>query len=399
MINEDLYQELCISVDSTAGVGGDRVIVRNEGEQFRYHLEHTPTGKKRVAVDNYGETYCVCCPYCGDTRNRLYINHMWNENVEGVPYRMKYLVHCFNEECEKNEDFHEVLTSKLNPLSIRTNRKRGVLKVGPTPVTEEDLSVVVVPPGEITPLANLDSSHPAITFLESRGHNVKKLSTYFKVGYCEHSKYSMASNRIIVPFYYQDELQGWQARYIGDVSGLFMCGSDLCQHLFYCTGENKPLACPACNHSDHKPRYVPKWYTSPGIKTNNIFYNYHTASNFSQKYTVLVEGPLDVINLGNPTGKDLPGPGMAVLGKSLSLYQIESLLLPWRQPGRYVVVMFDGEAIDNTMGTARRLRDAGYNAVPVTLVDGEDPGSANHDKMWSLIDRCAKELYGTTLTG
>lgn len=75
-----------------------------------------------------GEQYAVNCPFCGDTRHRLYISHMWNQIIETsnhVKYHCsKHLIRCFNEDCQRKEENFNQLCEKLihvmkNPQVIR----------------------------------------------------------------------------------------------------------------------------------------------------------------------------------------------------------------------------------------------------------------------------------------
>lgn len=39
------------------------------------------------------------CPWCLDTRQRLYINHQWGEPDPVTGGKKLHLAHCFNEGC------------------------------------------------------------------------------------------------------------------------------------------------------------------------------------------------------------------------------------------------------------------------------------------------------------
>ena len=67
----------------------DEVRISHEG------IEATPgvvmvVGGQRVSIGaEHGEYYSVNCPFCGDTRGRLYINHTYTRNRERAV--------CYNE--------------------------------------------------------------------------------------------------------------------------------------------------------------------------------------------------------------------------------------------------------------------------------------------------------------
>lgn len=54
------------------------VDIAKQGEPMvtRVHLSAV-SGKPKLKILSKGEEYRVTCPYCNDTRSRLYINHMW----------------------------------------------------------------------------------------------------------------------------------------------------------------------------------------------------------------------------------------------------------------------------------------------------------------------------------
>ena len=42
-------------------------------------------GKPEFQASNPGEYYRIACPFCLDTRHRLWINHRWGVGPDGVP--------------------------------------------------------------------------------------------------------------------------------------------------------------------------------------------------------------------------------------------------------------------------------------------------------------------------
>src|SRR4051794_18793914 len=63
--------------------------------------EEAGTGDLRLQVDHFGEQYRVCCPFCPDTRKRLYINHRWGLFDERTRSKNLWLAKCYNEDCLK----------------------------------------------------------------------------------------------------------------------------------------------------------------------------------------------------------------------------------------------------------------------------------------------------------
>ena len=69
-----------------------KVLVTNRG--MGLVIRPAGLGSKPSIVSN-GEYYRVNCPFCNDTRFRLYINHRWFEH--------KHMANCFNESCTSGE--------------------------------------------------------------------------------------------------------------------------------------------------------------------------------------------------------------------------------------------------------------------------------------------------------
>src|ERR1035437_3488069 len=77
------------------------VLVSKEGSTMSAHVVSGVDGKPRLQVTDRGEEYRVSCPYCHDTRKRLYIAHGHGTLVHGVRC---LAIHCYNEDC-----FHDYL--------------------------------------------------------------------------------------------------------------------------------------------------------------------------------------------------------------------------------------------------------------------------------------------------
>src|SRR5437016_2241770 len=78
------------------------VKVANEGEELVGSYKYDPVrGQTVLDIISRGETYCVDCPYCKESRHRLYINHRYGtwDDISGS--NNLHMVRCFNEECFK----------------------------------------------------------------------------------------------------------------------------------------------------------------------------------------------------------------------------------------------------------------------------------------------------------
>ena len=68
-LNPTLYDRLVREFGS--------VIIANEGEAYIPALRSMSIreGERNSPAVAYGEYYRVCCPFCGDGRHRLWVNH------------------------------------------------------------------------------------------------------------------------------------------------------------------------------------------------------------------------------------------------------------------------------------------------------------------------------------
>src|SRR5262245_56150333 len=57
-----------------------RVRVVHAGEPCVADVVHSPASRsgRRLQIIEWGESYAVDCPYCGDARGSLYVNHFWS---------------------------------------------------------------------------------------------------------------------------------------------------------------------------------------------------------------------------------------------------------------------------------------------------------------------------------
>lgn len=274
------------------------VRVSNRGEAFRARRGRDPnTGRPRLDIDQEGEFYIVSCPYCNDSKFRLYVHHQWDQrDAYGRP--MRYLAYCFNADCLRDEH-------NADDFKLRLEFPPG--KVRPGKVIPPELRAVTLP-GPTTPLHELPPDHPAVRYVrDDRGLDPVRLGRAWGVGYCEHSRHFLASRRLIAPAYDGAKLMVWQARFVGEL--------------------------PWKSKADRAHELPPKWFTCPGAHKSKWLYNLDPASKF--KTGVLVESP-STCWAGGP---QLCGS----FGKSLSATQAD--LLAARFPaGTSVVLLWDPDA-------------------------------------------------------
>jgi hypothetical protein len=303
------------------------------------------TGEPRLRYRQTGEYYRTNCPFCSDTRHRLYINHMYGrEDAWGRP--MYFLATCFNETaCMRERDNQYVLRQMIeeSPGSLGTfHVRRGTIV---THATEKTM------PGPCKLVSELDPYHEANEYLISRKFDPHVLGEFYGVSYCMDSIYYFAKWRIVVPTYQDGKLVGWQARYLGELP-------------WYDKSKRRELP--------------PKYFTCPGMDRGLTLGNIDMA----RKYTtgVLMEGWFDVFALGPM--------GMCYMGDNLTAEQLQVVSGAFK--GRSLVLLpdpeeFDKPAVQRTLRTLRR-RLGGDNVAAVKLPEGTDPGSLDRPYLRHYIE-------------
>ena len=290
-----------------------------------------------IVYGDWGETYSICCPKCGDTRFRMHISHMWNvELVPGVV--LKQLVKCFNEDCDwKDLDQHLQASQLLGGLE---------------PVKASDINKSIARPARVMKLPSkpeyikylfeLESSHPAVVYMKSRGMDPEFVSHAYGVSYCTYSNwktpvqdsvgqvwYITPEDRLILPNLNKDgSWNGWQARWIGG----FKETDDVSQW-------DKVPKDPTKGNE-----LLPKYLTAPGMMAKSTVFNVGRASHMTQGRLCFVnEGPLSAIASG-PCG-------VCTFGMRLSPIQIDILARHFKE-GRIIIL---AESEDDPIDTCQIL--------------------------------------------
>ena len=318
-------------------LGEVHVIHEGERMEARYRRE---AGGVTMHVDSRGETYKANCPFCGDTRKRLYINHRYG-TLDAVTGRRVGGAKCFNEDClsdEANRDrLAQILFGRAR-LGAHFAISAGHAPVRRTPVL----------PGPCRPLHELPDGHHAKEYIRSRGHDPVELGAILGVSYCIEAscpEFSQAANRVVIPFFMNGTLAGWQARYIGDRPKSFF-----------------------------KEFGIAKYFTMPGMESGAVLYNYDNAK--SCKNVVIVEGPADVWAVGRPS--------VCVTGHTIGPKQRKLIADAW--PGGAAIVMFDEDAVETAMKMSVSLHGLVGKVVMVVPPAGKDPGGMPRGEIWALIE-------------
>lgn len=351
MLNPGLYRALtaCFSLVKIQNGGMPRKVV--------YVPDGSRSGKFKAKTMDYGETYVVDCPFCGDRRRRLYVSHWYGVYDRTTGSKNLHCWRCFNERCDADCAKVREFAARLFRHGYRCGRLTAAFAGHESP--RQPCEQAVLPVG-FTPLHELPASHDARRYLLDRGFDPVDLSIRWGVGYCEQLRAPKMSGAgwIVVPIYRlkrgfttdQPEvaLAGWQARIIGAA-----------------------------------PSGKSKYYSSDGLDASSLFYGLPQALN-TDGPVVLCEGVTDVWKIG-------PG-GLATFGKRprLSARQLELLRTGFAD--RPIVILPDRGAEQECLDLLRHLRSelAGESddrdIVLVELPAGvEDPGDARREQLWQCI--------------
>lgn len=319
------------------------VQIANAGSAARVQRFIDPrTGKVVTRATNWGEYYCVCCPFCRETNFKLWINHMYGASCDPKSGRRNdtFLAHCYRNDCLEVEG----RSAQLEELIFgpgRSLRRNMVIRPGTVPDVNETLDL----PGTILKLPDLPEHHPAIEYLVSRGFDINELSTTFNVGLCVDAspRYKIMNGRIFIPTYFNGRLVAWQGRLTRNA------------------GKNEI-----------------KYYTQ-GRKSRAL-YNYDVAA--KENVVVLVEGAPSVWRLGKAA--------VCLFGKTLSYWQENTIATTWA--GKPVFVLLDCDARKELEQAVMQLCQHNLKVVPVVLPDARDPADYSRADLFSILSEAAASV-------
>jgi len=296
-------------------------------------------GRYMETASSWGEYYCVRCPFCNDTANKLWVNHLYGADYAFNRRTHTYLAVCYKNSCLENRGNRE----QLEDMIFGTYRKTKA-KFPLKPVSGEFVAQPVEPPGPIDLLTTLDSQHPAITYLRSRNFDPAQLENQFGVGFCRAAhtaRLEIMAGRIYIPVMQAGKLLGWQGRAVNDYQR-------------------------------------PKYYNAPDAKKSRLIYNYDSAA--TMPFVVLVEGVPSVWRIGRAA--------VCPFGKSLSHVQQEKIASTWRD--KPIFVLFDFNAQSDIEHACLQLRHHGLRPIPVTLPDERDPADYAREEIIAIICAAAQ---------
>ena len=296
-----------------------------------------------------GEYYRVNCPMCGDRRRRLYVNHLFGTSDKVSGKQLNHLFVCFNEHCEKRGlDLVMLMQGYLSKYSAIP----PIIKKGKPNVERGFCS-----PGYCEPLKSLPLSHPARSFFLKRNFNPDFISEAYGISVCVEPSnawsvpvQNLLHGRIILPVTRDNQLIGWQARYLDA----------------YGNGTPPNKGCP-------------KYFTMPGFHKSKHLMNYDLAATMARQSGIVVEGYMDAMRL---TG------AVACFGHTLSTVQKDMLQKLYGDGA--LVILFDRDAIPDAEKLQREMFTSfKHGVVCVHMPDERDPADWNSNELMNFISQQA----------
>ena len=322
----------------------------------------------KVVYGDWGETYTVCCPKCGDTRSRLYISHMWGVELKpGIVLRN--LVKCFNEDCDWL-DLEDHIKNKALLSGLKKMRECDLDKSCSRPA-----KIMSLPsqPEHIHFLSELGKQHPAVKYIQHRGLDPEFVSRVYGISYCSYSNwktpvsdssgkvwYRTPQDRLIVPNLDENgSWNGWQARWIGG----------------YHTSDNPSLWGKVPKDPNLGRELLPKYLSAPGMSAKGVVFNIGRASQITKGTICFInEGPMSAIASG-PCG-------VCTFGMRLSEIQID-LICKYFGSGK-VFILAESEDDPSESCAAINARVAGGCRV-IELPPKQDAADLGFEGVLDLI--------------
>jgi hypothetical protein len=320
------------------------VKIASHGEPFipAAWMPDPRSGRLRPLLSSAGEYYRVSCPYCNDTKYRLWVNHMFSR-IGPDNRQMTYLAHCYNEDCLAKFENRTAFVEAV--LGFRNVSERRQLHVNQATMEPAELRAAKLPDYTI-PLLDLPHDHQAVQYLcGTRRYTAAMIHKY---GVCFangiDARYPPAFGRIIFPIYFNQQLVGWQGRYPSDEVNWSGSG-------------------------------IAKYYTLPGFRKTQALYNFDVAKH--KEFVVVCEGVTDVHAGGDHF--------VAVFGKNCHFHQ--RMLLNSLDRSKTVIFLLDPDAREEMDGIVASFTEgiAARAVLPIYLPDGFDPGDYDRYALWNFI--------------
>jgi hypothetical protein len=319
-----------------------QVVIASPGEEMVGAYRWDPLHGRRFEMVAAGEYYRVNCPFCRDSRKRLWVHHRWGRPDDQTGDERWWSAVCYNDtRCLSNQDHFRDLKDRVYG-HIGRDRRRVPVYAG-VRVEHRPLSQTALP-GTCVSLAELPPNHHANAYLHGRGFDPYELAATWGVTYCvDGGEWPAATGRIVAPIYMDGVLVSWQGRFVGEAG-----------------------------------KGVPKYYNFPHAHKTQLLYGFDAAKAYP--FVVLVEGFTDAWRLGPPV--------VAMFGNRLSAQQAHRIASRWT----VVVVFADNlEAYYEGEDRYAALRGSGRTFAVALDPHGRDPGDCPREEGWRLVYDAAKQ--------
>jgi hypothetical protein len=298
-------------------------------------------GSQMLRPHSAGEYYRINCPFCNDTRQRLWINHLWGVYDPETKTYNRWLAICYNEGCLSDPENLEQLIHWTDHYYRRARARQVVVTEGSAPPPGKPVAL----PPDFVCLHDLPQDHPAVQYVMERKFNPEELSKTWGIGFSLQACSWSPLGRLLIPIFRGSKVAleyfGWQARAL-------------------------------------VPNDDPKYYTAHGLKKSQVLYGLHRVT--EKGPAIIVEGPTDAWRVGRNA--------IALLGKTASSEQLK--LIREHLVGRPLVVMLDSDAesearhlVEQLASQRRRslLRTDSARVVLAELPPGLDPGDCTRAEL------------------
>lgn len=330
------------------------VVISAQGEEFvGDHYFDEADQKWKFDLHAGGEKYRVNCPYCDDTRGRLWVSYAFGVLDPKTNSDRRTWAVCYNENCLNSRPgrYGELLDRVYSKIPYH-DRVTTPLLSGHKGSGWSGLPIEL--PGVCLTLDVLHPNHPAVLYLrDERGFDLAELSEKWDVRYCvdggtyENGGWPNASNRIVVPVYRNGNIVAWQGRWPNE---------------------------------NWKDAGKPKHYNLPCSWKSKVLYGVDQAKEYD--YVVLVEGTTDAWRLGPPA--------VSTFGKLISQHQAE-IIGNWLPTGGLVFLFGDdAKALEESHRGYERLTKK-HDVIVIKVLDplGRDPAQLSREEAWDLIRQAA----------
>ena len=326
-----------------------QVKIDNPGQKMVRQI--TP-GMPQPEIKVRGETYRVCCPWCGDGKFKLYVNYTFgtDDPETGQTFCLNKCFRCGPK------------TDQLKEMTTWTSIRRTTAILG-------DPDEVAEIPTYISPglCVGLDDprAEDGRNYLAGRGIDPLEATRVYGVSMCIEGNPLVCKGgmlgRLIFPVTKDGLHVGWQARLAFEPQSL---------------------------DKDRSFKFL-RWYTMPGVWRQDYLLGHDQAN--TSEHAILVEGPTDLVKQGAPC--------IASLGQTLSFGQARMIREHW---DRVVIVgdhqkKADGTENEVQAATTKLLMAQDFKSIHLIKLPHGDPGDWDRGEFGKYVAEHIRQPRGQSM--